>query len=268
MNGNVNTATRIQSIRSNKALEFAEKSLMLLYELDSFVNSASNIINEPAKLRTNSSDYAFVDRLRQKSTAKEGINLIKERLKVELPTIEIYDKRLALFIKTYEARSQVELDSLRYLLGITKEENLRILGLNFDVALQYVENVINKDAKEKLRLRLILIKKYFDEAEELGKITHDLEDGKMLHRDILFFADRINRYFEGGTTSDGMSFKGLLKSFRDENLRAAVFGNAGVKRLFYLSQFLHRIEEQSAFVSGLVTMLEKAESSGTWAGFL
>lgn len=260
---------KIRDLKDNKALEFSEKVLMLFAEVESFIENVANILNNPSELRAKSLDYIFLMGLKQRIAVQPfAIKSVLEGLKSDLPTIETYDKEFASFIKDYKSRSYQEINSLMNLLYVTRQENLRKLILNFEIYLQYLENITDDGIKEKLKLRLLLIKKYADEVDEIEAILHDLEEKEMLHRDILFFTDRLNKYFEGGATADNFNFKGLQKTFKDEKLGKDVYGNNYVNRLTYLSKFLHRIDEQIAFVSELVSILETAGQSGEWQGFL
>lgn len=267
MNG-VEVKPKIRNIKWNKALEFSEKVLMLFDDVQSFIDNVEIILNNPSELRARSSDYVFLTGLKQKVTPPFSVQSILEGLKSDLPAIEAYDKELAMFIQNYKSRSYKEINSLMNLLYITRQENLRKLILNFEIYLQYLENITDEGIKEKLKLRLLLIKKYADEVDEIEMILHDLEDKEMLHRDILFFTDRLNKYFDGGATADNFNFKGLQKTFKDEKLRNDVYGNNYVNRLAYLSKFLHKVDEQIAFISNLIALLEAAERSGEWQGFL
>ncbi len=180
----------------------------------------------------------------------------------------IQDSRLAARLRKYESRIIKEMISLSYLMEHTKEENLRTLVLNFDVALQHTGNISNNDVREKIRTRLMWIQRCIGEIDELGGIMHDLEQGEVLHADLLLLRGIITKYFDGGKTDDGVEFKGLDKTYKDKKLRQTVFQNPNVIRLFNVTQFIQRTKEELAFISEGVQELEKAERSGTWKGFL
>src|SRR3989344_1880660 len=105
-----------------------------------------------------------------------------------------------------------------------------------------IKNLSTSDLQKGLRSRLEILVKRVEEILAINKCLNDLNywDYKT-HADTDFYTNTIEGYFSGKV--DLKDFTGL-SSFNDKQLHASVKSDAAVKKLYYLSQFTHRAEEQ------------------------
>ncbi len=176
--------------------------------------------------------------------------------------IEKYDKNLAQLISNYGPYKKKEKEVLNFLFETIKDQS-KLLA-NIDILLENAEKIEDRELKSKIKNRLILIQRYFNEVSALN---HDIEDinywGSHVHYDISFFTDRIQTYFKGGITEDRYQFT-ALNSFNDESLKKTVLESKEVRIIYYLAQYTRNIDAQLNFISDKISFLQTDIEGRIW----
>lgn len=239
---------------SDNPLIFIEKAADLLKDFNMLLDAISAILGDDKKLRDSAYDYRQLSKIKEHlSENREYPKQITGLLSQNIDYIKRYDKMLAQLILHYIYSRVKQEDVLKELYDVSKEP-LK-LGANADTLLEKTEIIDDGGLKSKIRSRIVLIKRCFEEIEALH---YDIEDvkwwGMHLHYDVNFFTGRVEGYFKGAATSDGKEFVPLEK-FGDERLKKAIFESREVKNLYYLGKYTRKSQEQIEYINSLISLL-------------
>lgn len=249
----------------NDLLTSLEEAAELFKDLVSLLENASSIVENDAKLMESSYDHKWLSEIKRIVEENKGnteylINVLSRHLRY----IERRDTILAQFIARYRPTRTEQMKLLTSISAMIEDPSK--LSANVDILLETVEKLEDKLLKAKLRNTLLSIKKFLGEIRALNYYLYDVNGWNLhVHNDIHFFTGRIKGYFKGGIIKDreGKDVEGI-DFFEDAALRKTVFGSIEVKRVYYLASFTHKVEEQIAFISGLIASLQKDIENEVW----
>jgi len=242
---------------------FMEESTLLLLDLSMLFHKISLIIDDDEKLRDSELDYRQLAFIKNDVTTNRGnVNYLVGILSQKLQFIERYDKTLAQLISKYGQTKSRQREILANLYSITRGSSK--LSVNMNILLENVELLDDQDLKSKIKNRLILIRKYLYETQVLNYGLEDANNwGIHAHDDLSFFVERIETYFKGGWTRDRRSFISL-DNFKEDNLKKSILGSEEIKKIYYLIQFMHKVEAQLDYISKKIEFLQRDINNGVW----
>jgi len=240
---------------------FIEQSSILLLKLSRIFYELNIIINSKLKLRELSLEFQRLAFIRNSMTPYiNNTDMLIKVLYQHLAFIRQYDLELAKYIEGYSSKQSGQAETVKNILLVIHDNEKLMANTNF--LKDQIKNLSTSDLQKGLRSRLEILVKRVEEILAINKCLNDLNywDYKT-HADTDFYTNTIEGYFSGKV--DLKDFTGL-SSFNDKQLHASVKSDAAVKKLYYLSQFTHRAEEQAIFISRIVEFIKQDIKDGNW----
>ncbi len=246
--------------------KFLEEGLEIFEASSSFVTDMKIIIYNDERLKQHAIEYkwvSFIETIINQEIEKYSgePNRLIDTLMPHIVSASRESPVLADLLKQEKIDILKEVNFFREFSEILNDPAK--LRVNIEILSEKIEIIGDTKLREKIKKRLILIKRALDEINVLISHTEDLNNWNMyFHQNTGFFAERIKAYFKG-YVDNKVQLTGL-DNFNDSKLKNNVYGSTEIKKLIYLTQFTYQAESQLRYIDSLIGFLQRDIEGENW----